>query len=85
MAYSVFPSIVLVTDNLVSSRTYTFDHDHDSLHIKIEENWLMGKVTVRRGVKQEHTLSPKLFTLALEDVFMGLLKDRMALTAMVPT
>ena len=38
----------------------------------MEEDWVTGKVPVRRSVRQGDTISPKLFTLALEDIFKNL-------------
>ncbi|KAM0735271.1 LINE-1 retrotransposable element ORF2 protein [Formica fusca] len=47
-------------------------YEHATLHVKMEEDWVTGKVPVGRGVRQGDTISPKLFTLALEDIFKNL-------------
>lgn len=45
---------------------------HATLHVKLDEFSETEKVQVERGIRQGDSISPKLFTLALEDVFKEL-------------
>lgn len=47
-------------------------YNNATLHVKIDEDTRTNKIKVTRGVRQGDTISPKLFTLALEDVFRTL-------------
>lgn len=47
-------------------------YEHATFHVKIDEDLETDKIQIRRGVRQGDTISPKLFTLALEDVFKQL-------------
>ncbi|XP_048522715.1 uncharacterized protein LOC125504558 [Dendroctonus ponderosae] len=44
-------------------------YGHATLQVKTNDDWTTGKIPVRRGVIQGDTISPKLITLALEDIF----------------
>lgn len=47
-------------------------YDNATFHVKINEDLKTAKIKVNRGVRQGDTVSPKLFTLALENVFKSL-------------
>jgi len=51
------------------SKLIRYIYEHATLRVKLEEDWMTGRVKIKRGVRQGDTISPKLFTLALEDVF----------------
>lgn len=51
------------------SKLIRYIYEHATLRVKLEEDWMTGRVKIKRGVQQGDTISPKLFTLALEDVF----------------
>lgn len=42
------------------------------MQVKINETATTGKIPLRRRIKQGDTISPKLFTLALENIFKTL-------------
>lgn len=43
-----------------------------TIHIRLDETTTTNKIPLERGVRQGDTISPKLFTLALEDIFKKL-------------
>lgn len=47
-------------------------YENATFHVKINEDLKTDKVKVNRGVRQGDTISPKLFTLALENIFKSL-------------
>lgn len=50
-------------------------YQNATLSVKIDDNVKTKKIPVNRGVRQGDTISPKLFTLALEDIFKKLKWD----------
>lgn len=58
------------------SNIIRYIYEHATMHVKIEEEWVTAKVQVQRGVRQGDTISPKLFTLAMENAFKSLSWDQ---------
>lgn len=67
--------IQAMNDTRIDSR-YTnllkYIYKNATFHVKINEDLKTDKIKVNRGIRQGDTISPKLFTLALENVFKTL-------------
>lgn len=48
-------------------------YNHATSQVKITEEQITNKIQIKKGVRQGDTISPKLFTLALEDMFKRLM------------
>lgn len=51
---------------------FKFIYGNATFQVKIDEDTSTNKIQIRRGVRQGDTISPKLFTLAMEDIFKTL-------------
>ena len=47
-------------------------YENATIHVKVDEDLSTGKIPVKRGIRQGDSISPKLFTAALEDIFKQL-------------
>ena len=47
-------------------------YEHATLHVKVEEDLITGRIPIKREVRQGDTISPKLFTLAMQNAFKNL-------------